>query len=165
MKLAAWLSPYSLNGACVNWAESYFSRLRRSEIGHHHHLAGPFLLRYAQESSWREDNCRMSNGDQVKRLAGLAMIRRSHGNRLGLQNERSGSHWGGADRRHGADLDSAGGSGGIGSVTWGGVDLAAIFGKDLISVPPGKLRFKALEVVAIIFGMPARHRFQFSRTN
>ena len=40
---------YSLDGACTNWAESYFSRLRRAEIGHHHHVAGTYLLRYAQE--------------------------------------------------------------------------------------------------------------------
>jgi hypothetical protein len=27
--------------------------MRRTEIGHHHHLAGAYLLRYAQEASWR----------------------------------------------------------------------------------------------------------------
>ena len=32
-----------------------------------------YLLRYAQESSWREDNRRVSNGEQVNRLAGLAL--------------------------------------------------------------------------------------------
>jgi len=64
---------YSLDGACTNWAEEFFSRMRRAEIGHHHHLAGAYLLRYAQEASWREDNRRASNGDQVSRLAGLAM--------------------------------------------------------------------------------------------
>lgn len=67
---------YSLNGACTNQAESYFSRLRRAEIGHHHHIAGPYLLRYAQEASWREDNRRVSNGDQVRRVASLAMGRK-----------------------------------------------------------------------------------------
>ena len=67
---------YSLDGACTNWAESYFSRLRRGEIGHHHHVAGPYLLRFAQEASWREDNRRMSNGEQVHRVAGLAMSRK-----------------------------------------------------------------------------------------
>jgi hypothetical protein len=56
---------YSLDGASTNWAEEYFSRLRRAEIGIHHHIAGAYLLRYAQESSWREDNRRVSNGDQV----------------------------------------------------------------------------------------------------
>jgi hypothetical protein len=42
---------YSLDGACTNYAEEYFSRLRRAEIGIHHHIAGAYLLRYAQESS------------------------------------------------------------------------------------------------------------------
>jgi hypothetical protein len=49
---------YSLDGACTNGAESYFSRLRRSELGHHHHIAGSYLLRYAQEMAWREDRRR-----------------------------------------------------------------------------------------------------------
>jgi hypothetical protein len=31
------------------------------------------LLRYAQEASWREDNRKVSNGDQVKRIMSLAM--------------------------------------------------------------------------------------------
>jgi hypothetical protein len=66
---------YSLNGACTNQAESYFSRLRRGEMGHHHHISGPYLLRYAQESAWREDNRRVANGDQVRRVAGLALAR------------------------------------------------------------------------------------------
>jgi hypothetical protein len=60
---------YSLDGASTNWAEEYFSRLWRAEIGIHHHIAGAYLLRYAQESSWREDNRRVSNGDQVNRIA------------------------------------------------------------------------------------------------
>src|SRR5437899_1927321 len=41
---------YSPDGASTNWAEEYFSRLRRAEIGIHHHIAGAYLLRYAQES-------------------------------------------------------------------------------------------------------------------
>jgi len=64
---------YSLNGACTNWAESYFARLRRGEAGHHHHIAGAYLLRYAQEAAWREDNRRSSNGDQTRNVATLAM--------------------------------------------------------------------------------------------
>jgi len=64
---------YSLDGACTNWAEEFFSRMRRAEIGHHHHIAGAYLLRYAQEASWREDNRRVPNGDQVSRVAGLAL--------------------------------------------------------------------------------------------
>jgi transposase-like protein len=64
---------YSLDGACTNWAEEFFSRMRRAEIGHHHHIAGAYLLRYAQEASWREDNRRVPNGDQVSRVAALAL--------------------------------------------------------------------------------------------
>ena len=42
---------YSKDGACTNWAEEFFSRMRRAEIGHHHHISGAYLLRYAQEAS------------------------------------------------------------------------------------------------------------------
>ena len=48
---------FSRDGACTNMAEEYFSRLRRAEIGIHH-VAGSYRLRYAQESSWRQDNRR-----------------------------------------------------------------------------------------------------------
>jgi len=34
-----------------------------------------YLLRYAQESTWREDNRRVFNGDQVNRIAALALKR------------------------------------------------------------------------------------------
>jgi transposase-like protein len=67
---------YSMDGACTNWAELFFSRLRRAEVGHHHHVAGAYLLRYAQEAAWREDNRRRSNGDQVQAVAGFAMALR-----------------------------------------------------------------------------------------
>jgi transposase-like protein len=66
---------YSADGACTNMAEEYFSRLRRAEIGHHHHIAGTYLLRYAQEASWREDNRRVTNGEQTSTVAALAMRR------------------------------------------------------------------------------------------
>jgi ISXO2-like transposase domain len=33
----------SEDGACTNQAESYFSRLRRSEFGIHHRIRGPML--------------------------------------------------------------------------------------------------------------------------
>ena len=39
----------SLDGACTNWAEEYFSRLRRAEVGIHHHIAGAYTLHYAQK--------------------------------------------------------------------------------------------------------------------
>jgi transposase-like protein len=55
---------YSEDGACTNNAESFFSRLRRAEIGTHHHIAGPYLNAYAREMAWREDHRRVSNGEQ-----------------------------------------------------------------------------------------------------
>ncbi len=64
---------YSLNGACTNWAEEFFSRMRRAEAGHHHHISGPYLLRYAQEAAWREDSRRVANGEQVQRVVHLAL--------------------------------------------------------------------------------------------
>ena len=63
----------TIGGACTNAAESYFSRLRRGELGHHHHIAGPYLLRYAQEAAWREDLRRVSNGEQAHSVVRLAM--------------------------------------------------------------------------------------------
>ncbi|KQP09430.1 hypothetical protein ASF26_05355 [Methylobacterium sp. Leaf93] len=56
-------------------AEEYLPRLRRAEQGHHHHIAGVYLLRYAPEASWREDHRREANGAQYERIAGLAMKR------------------------------------------------------------------------------------------
>jgi transposase-like protein len=55
---------YSTDDACTNQAESFFSRLRRAEIGTHHHISGPYLAAYAAEMDWREDNRRVSNGEQ-----------------------------------------------------------------------------------------------------
>ena len=62
-----------LDGIYSNGAECFFSRLRRGEIGHHHHVAGPYLVRYAQEAAWREDNRRVSNGEQVRQTVRLAL--------------------------------------------------------------------------------------------
>lgn len=74
---------FSDDGACTNQAESYFSRLRRSELGVHHHFSPQHLDQYASEMAWREDNRRKSNGDQftaVSRLAlGLPVSRRWRG--------------------------------------------------------------------------------------
>jgi transposase-like protein len=64
---------YSSAGACTNQAESFFSRLRRAEIGTHHHIAGRYLAAYATEMAWREDNRRVSNGTQAGMVAGAAM--------------------------------------------------------------------------------------------
>jgi transposase-like protein len=53
---------FSKDGACTNQAESLFSRLRRAELGQHHHISGKYLSAYALEMAWREDNRRQANG-------------------------------------------------------------------------------------------------------
>lgn len=55
---------YSTPECNTNQAESFFSRLRRAEIGVHHSIAGPYIAAYATEMAWREDNRRISNGEQ-----------------------------------------------------------------------------------------------------
>jgi transposase-like protein len=64
---------YSDGNACTNQAESFFSRLRRAEIGTHHHIAGPYLASYASEMAWREDNRRVSNGEQFLMAGRVAL--------------------------------------------------------------------------------------------
>lgn len=67
------------DGSCTNQAESFFSRLRRSEIGIHHHIAGKYLQAYATECAWREDVRRQSNGNQFAMLVtAVAAAPRSH---------------------------------------------------------------------------------------
>lgn len=48
----------------------------RAEIGHHHHIAGPDLIRFAQEMAWREDHRKDPNGFQVDRVIVLVMRNR-----------------------------------------------------------------------------------------
>lgn len=64
---------FSDDGACTNQAESYFSRLRRSEIGVHHRIADKYLGQYASEMAWREDARRKSNGEQYRMVLSAAL--------------------------------------------------------------------------------------------
>jgi hypothetical protein len=67
-------------GVYSNRAEEFFSRMRRPEIGHHHHIAGAYLVRYAQESAWREDGqrppdaSRYGAGNELPSVGGLVWI-------------------------------------------------------------------------------------------
>lgn len=63
---------YSDGDACTNWAESYFARLRRAEMGVHHHFAGTYLLNYANEISWREDRRRYPANKNYEELLRIA---------------------------------------------------------------------------------------------
>lgn len=64
---------YSDGIACTNQAESFFSRLRRMEIGTHHRIAGRYLHQYAAEAAWREDNRRVANGAQTAKVGVAAL--------------------------------------------------------------------------------------------
>ena len=65
---------YSQDGANTNAAESFFSRIRRAEIGTHHHVAGKYLAAYATEMAWREDARRTANGSQFAMIVSAAAI-------------------------------------------------------------------------------------------
>lgn len=65
---------YSKDGACTNSAESFFSRLRRAEIGIHHRIAGSYLSAYAAEMAWREDCRREANGTQFTMAIGSVAV-------------------------------------------------------------------------------------------
>lgn len=45
----------------------------RSELGQHHHISGKYLIAYACEMAWKEDNRRMTNGNQHETVTGLAL--------------------------------------------------------------------------------------------
>jgi transposase-like protein len=64
---------FSKDGASTNQAESFFSRLRRAEIGVHHRISGKRLGPYASEMAWREDNRRVPNGVQFSAIASMAL--------------------------------------------------------------------------------------------
>ena len=64
---------YSDGDACTNQTESFFSRLRRAEIGIHHHISGSYLYAYAGEMAWRENNRRVSNGAQYLGVTAAAL--------------------------------------------------------------------------------------------
>jgi transposase-like protein len=64
---------YADGQTSTNQAESFFSRLRRAEVGIHHHIAGPYLSAYANEMAWREDNRRVSNGELYLMAADAAL--------------------------------------------------------------------------------------------
>lgn len=64
---------YSDGEACTNQAESFFSRLRRAEMGVHHRISGAYLGFYAGEMAWREDHRRKSNGVQYLMATNAAL--------------------------------------------------------------------------------------------
>jgi transposase-like protein len=64
---------FSKDGACTNQAESFFSRLRRAEMGQHHHISGKYLGFYAAEIAFREDRRRVANGAMHQAVTAAAL--------------------------------------------------------------------------------------------
>lgn len=56
----------------TNQMESLFSRLRRFEVGTHHHISGKYLGFYACDGAWRENNRELD--DRAKMELALACI-------------------------------------------------------------------------------------------
>ncbi len=59
--------------ACTNGVESFFSRLRCGERGVYRYFTKAYADRYGWEMAWREENCRVDNGQQVDLLISSAL--------------------------------------------------------------------------------------------
>jgi hypothetical protein len=44
-----------------------------AELGQHHHISGKYLIAYAREIAWKEDNRRQANGAQHEAVTGAAL--------------------------------------------------------------------------------------------
>jgi hypothetical protein len=58
----------------TNNAEGFFSRMRRGEIGHHHHVAGPYLTGSLRRRRGGKITSAIANGSQVNKIVTLAML-------------------------------------------------------------------------------------------
>jgi transposase-like protein len=65
------------SGMTTNAIEGYFSQLKRSIDGTHHHVSHRYLNRYLAEFDYRYSTCDLSDGDRMEQ-----MIRQSFGRRL-----------------------------------------------------------------------------------
>jgi len=67
---------YVLNGAGTNLAEGYFSQLKRSLDGTHHHISREHLDRHLVQFDWLYSNCRMDDSTRMRLLLGSVEGRR-----------------------------------------------------------------------------------------
>ena len=63
---------YAEGERSTNWAENGHTRLRRSHKGVHHQMP-VYLQAYADEMTWRDDNRRLSNGEQFLTIAAAGL--------------------------------------------------------------------------------------------
>jgi len=64
---------FSKDGACTNWAESFFSRVRSAERGVYRYWTKRYVDKYGLELAWREENSRIGNREQVKAIMDCVM--------------------------------------------------------------------------------------------
>jgi hypothetical protein len=67
---------YARGDVTTNRAENYFSQLKRSIDGTHHHVSRDHLNRYLAEFDFRYSTCKMSDSDRMARLVGKVGSRR-----------------------------------------------------------------------------------------
>ncbi|OWR00354.1 IS1595 family transposase [Sphingopyxis witflariensis] len=64
---------YVQDGACTNWAESFFSRVRAAERGVYRYWWERYAEQYGVELAWREENRFVDNGQQIRMLVECLM--------------------------------------------------------------------------------------------
>jgi hypothetical protein len=60
---------YVLDGAGTNQAETFFSQLKRSIDGTHHHVSREHLERYLAEFDFRYSTCKLTDTKRMDRMA------------------------------------------------------------------------------------------------
>jgi transposase-like protein len=80
------MSEYVRDGITTNHAEGYFSQLKRSLDGTHHHVSREHLGRYLAEFDYRYTTCKMTDSARMQHLAN-----RVAGRRLTYRESRSDS--------------------------------------------------------------------------
>jgi transposase-like protein len=70
------IGQYVLDGAGTNQAETFFSQLKRSIDGTHHHVSREHLDRYLAEFDFRFSTCKLSDTERIGKLVGQVAGRR-----------------------------------------------------------------------------------------
>jgi hypothetical protein len=60
----------------TNQAENYFSQLKRSIDGTHHHVSKEHLPRYLAEFDFRYSTCKLSDSERLQRMVDQTQGRR-----------------------------------------------------------------------------------------
>jgi len=74
-------------GASINKAENFFSQMKRSIDGTHHHISVEHIQRYVDEHSFRYSTCKMADADRM-----AMVVERADGRRLTYKRVKAESH-------------------------------------------------------------------------